>query len=150
MAPYGDDILTCNRCKQDKPKSDFYKESKFTRGYRYACKDCEKPRFVEYLSKPGNKDKRNKTRRSWNRAKSYNFPPELFEERLSEQGNACAICGSSTPGGKGEFHADHNHKTSQPRGVLCHNCNVALGNFKDNLEILKAAIEYLKKYSEAK
>jgi hypothetical protein len=34
--------------------------------------------------------------------------------------------------------------------VLCHNCNVALGNFKDNSEILQAAIEYLNKYSEVK
>jgi hypothetical protein len=32
--------------------------------------------------------------------------------------------------------------------VLCHNCNVALGNFQDNPEILRAAIEYLKRYSE--
>jgi hypothetical protein len=31
---------------------------------------------------------------------------------------------------------------------LCHNCNVALGNFQDNQEILRAAIEYLNKYSE--
>ena len=145
---YGDDILTCNRCKQDKPKSDFYKESKFTRGYRYSCKECEKPRFVNYMDKPGVKDKRNKTRRAWNRARSYNFPPELFEFRFNEQGNLCAICGIDTPGGKGQFHADHNHETNQPRGVLCHNCNIALGNFQDNPEILRAAIEYLNKYSE--
>ncbi len=143
-------MLPCTKCGNLKEFTQFYKESSIARGYRYSCKDCEKSRFINYLNKPGNRDKRNKTRRSWNRTKAYNFPPELFEERLMEQGNACAICGSSTPGGKGEFHADHNHETSQPRGVLCHNCNVALGNFKDNPEILKAAIEYLKKYSEAK
>jgi len=132
------------------PLSSFYKESKFTRGYRYSCKECEKPRFRNYASKPGIREKRNKTRRAWNRATKYNFPSELYDSRLQEQGNVCAICGTDTPGGKGQFHADHNHETSQPRGVLCHNCNVALGNFQDNPEILKAAIEYLKKYSEAK
>jgi hypothetical protein len=72
----------------------------------------------------------------------------MYEERLEEQGNVCAICKTDTPGGRGQFHADHNHDTNQPRGVLCHNCNVALGNFQDNPEILQAAIEYLKKYSE--
>ena len=87
---------------------------------------------------------------AYRRAKHRFFPQELFDKVFEEQGNVCAICKSPTPGGKGEFHADHNHETSQPRGVLCHNCNVALGNFKDNPEILKAAIEYLKKYSEAK
>jgi hypothetical protein len=78
----------------------------------------------------------------------FNFSPDLFNERLNEQGDVCAICKTDTPGGKGTFHADHDHETSQPRGVLCHNCNVGLGNLKDSPEILQAAIDYLKKYSE--
>lgn len=150
MAPYGDDILTCNKCNESKPKSDFYKESGIARGYRHTCKICDAPRYKNYINKPGKKEKRNQTRRAWNRARLYNFPPELYEERFAAQGNVCAICGTDTPGGKGQFHADHDHETNQPRGVLCHNCNVALGNFKDNPEILQAAIEYLKKYSEVK
>lgn len=141
-------MLTCNKCNQDKPKSEFYKESKIARGYRYACKECEAPRFNNYRNAPGNRQRMADTRRRWNRTRLYNFPPELYDRRLAEQGNVCAICGTDTPGGKGQFHADHNHKTSQPRGVLCHNCNVALGNFQDNQEILRAAIEYLNKYSE--
>jgi hypothetical protein len=31
------------------------------------------------------------------------------------------------------------------RGVLCHSCNVALGNFKDRVDLLEAAIAYLKR-----
>jgi hypothetical protein len=69
---------------------------------------------------------------------------------LKEQGGVCAICSTDTPGGRGQFHADHDHNTNQPRGVLCHNCNVALGNFKDNPELLQKAIEYLNKHSEVK
>ncbi len=141
-------MLLCTKCGETKPISDFYKESGIARGYRYACKECESPRFKKYVDKPGIREKRNKTRRAWNRARLYNFPAELYELRLQEQGNTCAICGTNTPGGKGEFHADHDHETNQPRGVLCHNCNVALGNFQDNPEILRAAIEYLEKYSE--
>ena len=150
MAPYGDDILTCNKCNQDKPKSEFFKESSNSRGYRYSCKECESPRFKNYRNAPGNRERISETRRRWNRAKHYNFPPDLYDQRFAEQGNVCAICGTSTPGGRGNFHADHNHETNQPRGVLCHNCNVALGNFRDNPEILRAAIEYLNKYSEVK
>lgn len=29
------------------------------------------------------------------------------------------------------------------RGVLCHSCNVALGHFKDDPDLLLAAIRYL-------
>jgi hypothetical protein len=142
---YGDDLV-CNKCKVAKPKSEFFKESKFTRGYRYSCKECEAPRFKKY--REDNKEKVNNSRLKWNRKKSYNFPPELFEARFDEQGKICAICKSPNAGGRGAFHADHNHETNQPRGILCHNCNVALGNFKDDPELLKAAIEYLQKYAE--
>ena len=144
---YGDDIQ-CNKCKVTKPKSEFFKESKFTRGYRYSCKDCEKPMRDLYKNKPENKIRATKTRRSWARKTKYNFPQELYDERLDDQGGVCAICGTDNPGGRGQFHADHNHQTNQPRGVLCHNCNVALGNFKDNPELLEKAIVYLSKYLE--
>lgn len=141
-------MLKCNKCGEDKPNSKFFKESTSSRGYRYSCKDCEAQRYIDYRSKPENKIKATESRRHWVRKTKYNFPQELFEERLSEQQNVCAICKTDTPGGRGQFHADHDHSTNQPRGVLCSNCNVALGNFQDNPEILQAAIEYLKKYSE--
>ena len=147
--PYGSDIH-CSKCNEYKPVSYFFKESTSARGYRYACKKCESQIRIDYRNKPENKLKATKNRRSWNRKTKYNFPQELYEQRLQDQGNICAICGTNTPGGRGQFHADHDHNTSQPRGVLCHNCNVALGNFKDNPEILQAAIEYLNKYSEVK
>jgi hypothetical protein len=38
---------------------------------------------------------------------------------------------------------DHCHKTDEIRGLLCHNCNVALGHARDNIEILTRLINYL-------
>ncbi len=38
---------------------------------------------------------------------------------------------------------DHDHKTEKIRGVLCNNCNTALGLFDDNIKIMKDAIQYL-------
>lgn len=63
----------------------------------------------------------------------------------------CVICNRSSEEaeGKGGPHAgpwvvDHCHKTNRFRGWLCHPCNRGLGNFKDNINTLQNAINYLK------
>lgn len=73
-----------------------------------------------------------------------------FESRaimLREQDNKCAVCEKEfnidTVGSKP--HIDHNHVDGKVRGLLCHNCNLGLGYFKDNPEILQKAIAYLKR-----
>lgn len=66
-------------------------------------------------------------------------------------GNACGICGSADPKGRGCFHLDHDHSCCKKgcrrcfRGVLCHNCNVGLGNFKDDPKRLLAAVAWVQK-----
>jgi hypothetical protein len=40
---------------------------------------------------------------------------------------------------------DHCHKTGKVRGLLCRKCNVGIGNFKDNILLLKSAISYLQR-----
>jgi len=65
---------------------------------------------------------------------------------LQNQGNACAICKSSTPGGRGRFHVDHCHTTGKIRGILCHSCNVGLGVFKDSPFLLFLASAYLRSH----
>jgi hypothetical protein len=63
---------------------------------------------------------------------------------LEEQHYCCAICGTSTPGGRGDWHVDHDHKTGKIRGLLCHKCNVGLGCLGDSIDVLVSAISYLK------
>lgn len=62
----------------------------------------------------------------------------LFEA----QDSRCAICKATEPRGMG-WHTDHDHETEIVRGILCNNCNVGLGLFKDNPELLIAASKYL-------
>lgn len=64
------------------------------------------------------------------------------------QGCKCAICGSETSKSNRDFALDHDHKTGKIRGVLCHQCNVGLGNFEDSLSFLQKAINYLKLHTE--
>lgn len=142
--------LSCYACNQFKPEQDFYLEPKNTgRNGRYsACIPCTLKRGEKYRNE--NRLKIRKRDVISKRKKKTNFTEELFNETLESQGNVCAICGTKEPGGRGQFHADHNHKTFKPRGVLCHKCNVGLGHFNDSPELLQAAIDYLMKYLEVK
>lgn len=97
------------------------------------------PERMKYLYRRGN-------------LKKYNITPEDFDALLEAQGGACAMCGTTTPGGRGRFHVDHDHSCCPGtanscgdciRGLLCHACNVILGNANDSVERLLQGVAYL-------
>jgi len=61
---------------------------------------------------------------------------------LEEQGGLCAICRAAPAA-----HVDHDHATGKVRGLLCFNCNGGLGQFKDRIQVLEAAIGYLREHA---
>lgn len=61
-----------------------------------------------------------------------------------KQNNCCAICKKQPT--KQRLHLDHDHSTGFVRALLCSNCNVGLGNFKDSVTHLFKAIKYLRSY----
>ncbi len=72
-----------------------------------------------------------------------------FEAVWSAQNGCCAICTAlMVDGGKHgkSATADHCHKTGKPRGLLCAECNRALGCFKDDPAILRRAATYLEEF----
>jgi len=75
----------------------------------------------------------------------YGITPEDFTALLAAQENCCAICLAREPGGRG-WHIDHSHEAGTVRGILCGNCNIGLGHFRDNIEFLVAAAAYLRKW----
>jgi len=76
----------------------------------------------------------------------YNISYEEYEKMLIEQNYRCKICGFKTPKNKRLLKIDHDHKTKKIRGLLCFNCNTALGKFNDCLTNLENAVHYLKNY----
>lgn len=74
---------------------------------------------------------------------AYGITVADFDRMLAEQGGACAICRTTDPRGKGRFHVDHDHDTGRVRGLLCHHCNVMLGNAGDSAERLRMGADYL-------
>jgi hypothetical protein len=63
---------------------------------------------------------------------------EHFDQMFAEQNGVCAIYTEA----KAE-HVDHDHKTGRVRGLLCFNCNGALGQFRDREELMVKAVAYL-------
>ena len=70
----------------------------------------------------------------------YNISEEEIVSLKIKQDNKCAICKSDLIT---EFLVDHCHDTLKVRGLLCRSCNLALGMFKDDVNILNNAIQYL-------
>lgn len=72
---------------------------------------------------------------------------EDFDWLFNAQGKRCSICQRElmlqSHGNPLQACIDHNHQTEQVRGILCSECNGALGLFHENKEALLRAIEYL-------
>jgi hypothetical protein len=76
--------------------------------------------------------------------RNYKITLADYEKLLTKQRGRCAICGTKTPGcGWTSFPVDHDHETGKVRGLLCQSCNKGLGNFKDDIQNLRRAIDYL-------
>ncbi len=92
---------------------------------RPSCNDCRKIIDGEDLS--------TKDKREWEKKKP-NFV--VWE---------CPICRKRTiPGLTSKVVLDHDHLTGKPRAWICDSCNTGLGRFKDNIETIQNAIDYLK------
>ena len=95
----------------------------------------------KYYSNPENKEKQ-----KFRQLKShYNITIDEYDNLLKSQNGKCAICGISF-GVNMPPHIDHDHNTNKVRGLLCFGCNIGIGNLKDDISILKNAIEYLYKH----
>ena len=139
--------MYCTKCKQDKDVSHFRVRTSLKRGYQSWCKECEgdanKQRY-----KP-KKDKQSKQYDPMAALKRmlkhrYNMTYDEYLDLYNKQEGKCAICKEEKIlGTKSGLLVDHNHTTNIVRGLLCNNCNTALGKFKDNMEILTNAISYI-------
>lgn len=112
----------CPRCKIIKPLSRFYLE-KGRKKFSCWCKECHRIHIT--------------ARRNRELSAAHGRDIESAEN--------CEICGRARGGRR--LSSDHCHKTGNRRGLLCNPCNVGLGCFKDNIDLMKAAIEYIERYA---
>jgi hypothetical protein len=77
---------------------------------------------------------------------SYGLTLDQYHALFEQQGERCAVCRIVIlPMGRGT-HIDHDHTTDKVRGLLCNECNLGLGKFKDRPDVLRAAATYLERH----
>lgn len=65
----------------------------------------------------------------------------------NQQGGRCFLCGNTPV--RGRLSADHCHASGRRRRLLCEACNLGLGAFRDDVELLKKAAEYLAEFDSS-
>jgi len=158
----------CSRCNAVKDASCFSPHKLSRDGLKYWCKTCcskynternkSSDKYAAYMReysrahparlsparalwRERNKDRIKRRVKSNNLKIKYGITLDEFNEMLKVQDGGCAICGSApTPK---DTHVDHDHETGVVRGILCRSCNLGLGNFGDDTEIMSKAIKYL-------
>jgi len=129
-------MKTCSKCKQDKPLTEFRKDKSKKDGYSPMCKTCR-----DLYPRDKRKDQLSAYRRE------YGLSPAEAEAVFERAGRCCQLCGMSEQEHMEKFQKrlsiDHNHQTGTVRGILCHNCNTALGKLLDNPILLAKAIVYV-------
>ena len=131
----------CSNCKEEKSLDQFYKENRRT-GTRPSsrCIPCIKNKAVESQSK--DRVRHLLWKRRANYKHRYGISPEEKLTMLESQNYKCKICAAALNFSTANL--DHCHSSGKIRGILCCNCNRALGLFQDNVDFLQAAIVYLK------
>jgi hypothetical protein len=135
----------CTKCNQEKTISCFSPGKNYADGYKTGCKECNNTWTRNWYD---NNQEEIKQKYSYEKNKNqklkriFGISYDEYLNMLAAQNNCCAICGTDTPGARA-FAVDHCHDTGKIRGLLCSKCNTGIGNLKDDIDLLKRAIQYL-------
>lgn len=142
----------CTKCKIKQELSQFYNKPRHK--LHCWCKECCRQYSRQY-QKQYRKDNPGKSKQYYkqhieetkqsnriNALRVYNITPEDYDRMFKAQNGVCAICGGVNKDSRNLF-VDHNHTTGKVRGLLCSNCNFAIGHMKDNVKLLQNLIKYL-------
>lgn len=125
------------------------------RKYGSKCHECHKAYMREYMrNKRATADPRDQ--KDAYLQKKYNITMDRYEAILATQNGLCGICGTDDPGQTNWFEVDHDHTCcdmkgscgSCVRGLLCTPCNSGIARFRDDVDNLRKAADYLLSYDK--
>ena len=147
-------IKSCRTCLVDKDQNLFVKSKTFKSGFDTVCLDCSRAKVKTWRAKNPEKRKvqlQRESKKDYNHNKhlkaTYNITRQEYMEMYTAQGGACAICSKHQTEFNKRLSVDHCHNTGRIRALLCTHCNSMLGDAKDKIELLQAAITYLEEHN---
>ncbi|MEU0413022.1 endonuclease VII domain-containing protein [Streptomyces griseorubiginosus] len=111
----------CQGCGETKPHSDWHRNGSASDGRASRCRAC-----------------RAVAARASHLKRHYGLTEAQRDEMVASQMGLCVICLKAPA-----VHVDHCHKTGRVRGVLCFNCNSAIGKLGDDPDAVRRAAAYL-------
>jgi hypothetical protein len=107
-----------------------------------AWRDANKERALEYWERYRNRPDRKRAERNSYLKRKYGITLKDFERMLEEQGGVCKVCKEQRPNEQ-TLHVDHDHETGEVRGLLCFRCNNAIGDLRDDPDLVQELHDYL-------
>lgn len=145
----------CRDCNVNKDVSEYHRHRATKDRLQVICKACMAIRNKAWKARNPQKlaeYERNRPRkpahirRDEQLRREYGISQIEYDQLVDRQCGRCAICQETptpTNGKRVALVVDHCHETGRIRGLLCTNCNVAIGHMKDDVGRLRAAISYL-------
>lgn len=101
--------------------------AEYMREYRSKNRDRVRNHNKNWIARNPEHAKRLMRRRGW---RAQGIDVAQAEAMLANHSGKCDICRTTKPGGRGDWHVDHNHSTGRLRGILCSLCNSHLGRIE--------------------
>lgn len=147
-------LKRCSKCNKQPPEVSFSISPATLDGLDTVCKNCkneaQRLRFQnaspEYLAELKRRSKSDAYRNTV-LMRLFKISLDDYNTMVLHQLDKCAICEEDFPDYSSR-NVDHDHITNKVRGLLCSKCNLALGNFKDNILNMQAAMNYLNRASD--
>jgi Recombination endonuclease VII len=129
----------CGKCGKVKSKDQFSRNRSKNNKCQHYCKQCMKEYTRQRISLQDNNDKQ-----LWY---NYGITRAEYNALSEEQHGLCASCGNEERGMMNGKHkslaVDHCHVTDAVRGLLCADCNTALGHLRESPERVEALLVYI-------
>ena len=133
-------IKVCTKCKLPKnAEKDFFIDRQKKNGRRPDCKICNQTVTAKWIKQTPERHRNHEIK------SKYGVDSVAYEKQFKKQKGCCAICNRHQTELPKRLAIDHCHDTRKFRGLLCYQCNSAIGYFFDDVKILSAAIRYLKR-----
>ncbi|MFJ9590268.1 endonuclease VII domain-containing protein [Streptomyces acidicola] len=111
----------CRSCGEIKPHREWHRNATASDGLSTSCRTCRAAKG-----------------RAGHLKRQYGMTEAERDEMVASQKGLCVICLKAPA-----VHVDHCHSTGRVRGVLCFNCNSAIGKLGDDPDAARRVAAYL-------